>query len=493
MKKLFKRSLALCLALAMMLSTAACSGGDENNVQDGDSGNSESVSESVGESQNEEQQGTVDDAAAGDYELGHWVFAEDPEAVTGEVRFYIPFKGDQGMDDMIAEFNETYPNVSIELNTYSNGSEGNVAVNAAIMAGEVDVLASFGLNQTYKRWEGGMFLPLTDYIEQYGIDILQEWGSDKYIYDGVYYTFPCGGLGNYIAINMTDWNNAGLGELPTEWTWDEYLEACRKMTQVNSNGEVEVYGGSDYSSINYYTYPWYQVYGHDQYYAEDGTASNFSDPLIVNALQREINAEQVEKIWYPLTTYRADGSSAAGVFLQHYTSSVIVCNLLRFLRDQETYPVDWITGFAPYPVEEKGQTNYMEGIPIYSHAGICTGVQNEEAAWYWLAWYSTYGVKYLVNAGHASAWKGTDPSSIVDLVFGSREEAEKLVDLESFERVVTNYDAEAYIDTYLWAYSDLASICNEYGMYAHQGTMSVEEAMAAAQQEADKLIQEAME
>ncbi len=493
MKKLFKRSLALCLALAMMLSTAACSGGDENNVQDGDSGNSESVSESVGESQNEEQQGTVDDAAAGDYELGHWVFAEDPEAVTGEVRFYIPFKGDQGMDDMIAEFNETYPNVSIELNTYSNGSEGNVAVNAAIMAGEVDVLASFGLNQTYKRWEGGMFLPLTDYIEQYGIDILQEWGSDKYIYDGVYYTFPCGGLGNYIAINMTDWNNAGLGELPTEWTWDEYLDACRKMTQVNSNGEVEVYGGSDYSSINYYTYPWYQVYGHDQYYAEDGTASNFSDPLIVNALQREINAEQVEKIWYPLTTYRADGSSAAGVFLQHYTSSVIVCNLLRFLRDQETYPVDWITGFAPYPVEEKGQTNYMEGIPIYSHAGICTGVQNEEAAWYWLAWYSTYGVKYLVNAGHASAWKGTDPSSIVDLVFGSREEAEKLVDLESFERVVTNYDAEAYIDTYLWAYSDLASICNEYGMYAHQGTMSVEEAMAAAQQEADKLIQEAME
>lgn len=81
----------------------------------------------------------------------------------------------------------------------------------------------------------------------------------------------------------------------------------------------------------------------------------------------------------------------------------------------------------------------------------------------------------------------------MDLVFGSREEAEKLVDLESFERVVTNYDAEAYIDTYLWAYSDLASICNEYGMYAHQGTMSVEEAMAAAQQEADKLIQEAME
>ena len=193
------------------------------------------------------------------YTLGHWVFADDPASITGTVRFYIPFKGNQGMDDMIAEFNEIYPNVTVELNTYSNGSEGNVAVNAAIMAGEVDVLASFGLNQTYKRWEGGMYLPLTDYINQYGIDILKEWGSDKYIYDGTYYTFPCGGLGNYVAINMTDWNNAGLGELPTEWTWDEYLEASRKMTQLDENGDVLVYGGSDYSSINYYTYPWYQV------------------------------------------------------------------------------------------------------------------------------------------------------------------------------------------------------------------------------------------
>lgn len=271
----------------------------------------------------------------------------------------------------------------------------------------------------------------------------------QYIYDGEDYTFPCGGLGNYVAINMTDWNNAGLGELPTEWTWDEYLEASRKMPQKDADGNVPVYGGSDYSSINYYTYRWYQVHGHDQYYTLDGTASNFTDPLIVNALQREVDAETKEKIWYPLTTYRADGSSAAKVFLAHQTSSVVVCNLLRFLRDTETYPVDWVNAFAPYPVEEKGQTNYMAGIPIYSHAGICTGAQDEEAA--------------------------------------------KLVGLESFRRVVTNYEAPAYIDTYLWAYADLASLCNEYGMYAHQGTMTVDEAMAAAAAEADKLIAEAIE
>ena len=421
-----------------------------------------------------------------------WILEEDT-SISGDISFWMPFKGSQGMDALIADFNKTYPNIKVTLNTYNNNSDGNLSVNTSIMAGEVDVIASFGLSNVYKRWEAGLYEDLTDLVEEEGIDLVANWGSDAFKYDDCIYTFPCGGLSYYVAINMTAWEKAGLGELPTEWTWDEYLEASRKMTQKDADGNVLVYGGSDYSSINYYTYPWYQVYGHDQYYTLDGTASNFTDPLIIKALQREVDAEVNEKIWYPLTTYRADGSSAAKVYLAHQTSSVVVCNLLRFLRDTETYPVDWVTAFAPYPVEEKGQTNYMAGIPIYSHAGICTGAQDEEAAWYWLAWYSTHGVKYLVNAGHASAWKGTDLSSIVNLVFGSEEEAAKLVDLESFKAVVTNYDAPAYIDTYLWAYSDLASLCNEYGMYAHQGTMTVEEAMAAAAAEADKLIAEAIE
>ena len=39
---------------------------------------------------------------------------------------------------------------------------------------------------------------------------------------------------------------AGLGELPTERTWDEYLAASKAMTEYNEDGTVKVYGGSDY-------------------------------------------------------------------------------------------------------------------------------------------------------------------------------------------------------------------------------------------------------
>ena len=218
------------------------------------------------------------------------------------------------MDALIADFNKTYPNIEVTLNTYSNNSDGNLAVNTAIMGGEVDVLASFGLNNTYKRWENGLFLDLTDKCEADGIDLLEQWAFDCYKYGGRIYTFPCGGLSTYIAINMTAWNEAGLGELPTEWTWDEYLDACKKMTKVAADGTVEVYGGSDYHSIQYFLYPYVQQTGGDMYYSVDGKTSSYDDPRSVKGFERELQAELVDKIWFPKAVYRADNQQAQMTF-----------------------------------------------------------------------------------------------------------------------------------------------------------------------------------
>jgi len=361
-------------------------------------------------------------AMAEEADITSWILADDPASIEGTVRFYIPFKGSQGMDAMIADFNQTYPNIKIELNTYSNGGDGNLAVNTAMMSGDVDVLASFNFPNTMKRWENGLYMDLGEYIEKYNIDIAANWGTDRYKYNDTYYTFPCGALSTYIVINMTDWEKAGLGELPTEWTWDEYLAASAAMTQRDENGNTVVYGGSNYQSAWTIGETWYQVYGHDMFYGEDGL-SNFTHPLMVNALTREMKAEYEDKIWFPITTYKADGIQTQNTFLTHKTASSITCNMVRFIRDTENYPVDWVTAFAPWPVEEKGQVNYMAGVPHWSHAGIAANCQDKEAAWYWLAWYSTYGSRYLALAGHQSAWKGTDQSGVVSLIFGSEEEA----------------------------------------------------------------------
>lgn len=422
--------------------------------------------------------------------LTGWIFEEDT-SLAGEITLAIPFKGNQGMDAMIAEFNATYPNIKVNLHTYSNNSDGNVALNTAIAAGEVDVVTSFGLSNAYNRWQTGLYMDLTDMVEEDGIDLVANWGTDVYQYEDCIYTFPCGGLSYYIAINMTAWEEAGLGEIPTEWTWEEYMDACAKMTKRGANGETLVYGGSDYHSLNYVMNEYLQVNGGDMYYKPDGTSS-FNDPLVLRAMERELQAELVDKIWYPKAVYRGEGQQAQMTFCQGTTASTIICNVTRFLHDTVTYPdVDWITAFAPMPVNEKGQTNYMSGVTPFSHAGIAMNCDQVDAAWAFLKWYSSYGVKYLAVAGHQPNWYGTELGSAVELIYGSEEEAAKWIDVDSFKRVVGVSTNPIWADVQLTAYGSMGKIISEYALYAVNGEMTAEEAMNAAYEDAMEAIENA--
>lgn len=433
-------------------------------------------------------------ATAEGTDITSWIL-EDDTSIAGEISFWMPFKGSQGMDALIAEFNSIYPNIKVNLNTYNNNADGNLSVNTSIMAGEVDVLASFGLSNAYTRWESGLYEDLTDLVAEEGIDLLANWGSEAFKYEDTIYTFPCGGLSYHVTINMNAWNKAGLGELPTEWTWDEYLAASKAMTEYNEDGTVKVYGGSSYHSQNYYTYVYGSVVGKNAYYDADGTSS-FDNPIIIDALKKEYQAEVVDKIWFPKSVYRGDNLQAQQTFLvERVTNSSLTPNMVRFLPDTENYGVDFITGFAPWPVNEHGQVNYMSGVSPFSHAGIAykDGRTQEEfdACWAFLKWYSTYGVKYLAAAGHQPNWKGTEPGSALALLFGSEEEAAKFVDVESFKRVVGVATNPSYYEDELTAYTDINSLMAEYTMYALNDQMSPEEALAQLTVLADEAIQKA--
>ena len=480
-----KKLLALLLVLAMVLSMAAC-GTTAPDPTD------PPKATDPAKTPDQTTAPTEDDKRVDVEEMDtSWIVDEDPTAVTGTVNFYIPFKGSQGMDAMIAAFNEIYPNIEIVLNTYSNNSDGNASVNTAILAGEVDVLASFGLANTNKRWEAGLFYDLTDLVEENGIDLVEHWGTDAFQKDGTIYTFPSGGLCYYITVNLDAWEAAGLGELPLDgWTWDEYLAASKAMTEYNEDGSVAVYGGSDYHSVNYFTYAVAQVVGKDHYYNAEGMA-NFDSDAFLKALQREYDAELVDKIWYPKSIYRGDNIQAQQSFLQdEMCNSEITCNQIRFMADRENYGTDWKVGFLPYPVEEEGQTNYMSGISPFSHSGLCIDESDEDfdAAWAFLRWYSTYGVAYLVAAGHQPNWKGTSDLDPLVLLFGSEEEAAKYMDVESFRAVVGRVDLPAFVELNLTAYSKISSILNEYVMYALNGQMTPEEALTEAAKLANEEI-----
>ena len=231
-----KKLLSLALALVLVLGLCACS-------NDGQPAGDDTPGQKVDppSAPSDQNTGTVADANK-DSDIYSWIPVEDTN-LSGSVRFYVPFGGDQGMNDMIAEFNEMYPNITVELNTYSNNADGNIALNTAIMAGECDVVASFEIHNLMNRLNNGLYLDLTDRVAEENISLVDNWGTEAYNVGGKTYVFPCGGLTHYVAINMTAWEAAGLGSLPTAWTWDRAQR--RRLHKGVRRIQLSGYYGSD--------------------------------------------------------------------------------------------------------------------------------------------------------------------------------------------------------------------------------------------------------
>lgn len=410
---------------------------------------------------------------------------DDPSSITGTLQLWTAWTAVQGIGDMVDAFNEVYPNVTVVINTYRNVVDGNLSVDTALLAGEqIDVLLNYGTLNLERRASVGVLMPLDELLERDGIDLAKEWGTDVYRFNNTTYSLPMGGLSYYVSINLDFWNEAGLGEIPTEWTWDEYFEASRKMTTGSR------YGGVDFHEAQYFMYPVQQVLGRDVMYNDEGL-SNFDHPLFKRSLEQKYNAEVTEKIWFPLTRCIAEDHRGQFLLLDGTVASGISTHFTRFLRDPESFPTEYKFAFAPYPVFEAGQDNYMAGTPAYSHIGIYRGTKHPEAAWAFTKWFATHGGVYLTIAGHAPTWTGTDVANALELIFGSEEEAQKIIDIDSFNQVMFRTDAPSYAETNITAFSEVYDIASEVCLRILTGEISIDDGLKEMKTRSDNAIRRA--
>ena len=184
-------------------------------------------------------------------------------------------------------------------------------------------------------------------------------------------------------------------------------------------------------------------------------------------------------------------------FLRGEAATIIGNILTRYIHDsayEETR--DFITAFAPFPVEEKGQTNYMSGVQYYSHLGIAKNCKDDTAAWLFVKFMSSYGSKYLASAGHHSTWRGTTMDDIVAVLYESEEDAAKYVDVESFKHVIGRTDLPSYkeiiSDSAMVVYKEVTSALSDPYYKASIEELTAEEALKQAAQEADAYISNMM-
>ena len=106
-------------------------------------------------------------------------------------------------------------------------------------------------------------------------------------YQGKQYAFPYDWAPGGWYVNRKMWEDAGLGDLPTEdWNWDQILEAAKAMTKDNNgDGVMDQWGLGNIPTTGSGGAYWIvKGFGGD-YWNETVTESRFNEPGTIDAFQ----------------------------------------------------------------------------------------------------------------------------------------------------------------------------------------------------------------
>lgn len=411
---------------------------------------------------------------------------DSPQEVT--ISWWGAWAEDTGPAEIIQRFNEKYPHIRIRYVQFQNTDEGNVKIDTSLLASQdIDVFFNYNVTRFDPRAKKNLLLDLTPYLERDQFNVEEELGTGILTHDGKYYGLPVSSVSNAVFINKKMLDEANL-PVPERWTLEEFKDYAAKLTR--GEGPNKVYGAADFHSMYYWANPARGLLGSNAWYKGDGT-SNFDHPTFKASLQFKYELENVEKIQYPYTEYKASKAQAFDIFMQQKAAMVVSSNAIsRFLRDTEKYPRDFIATVAPLPTLEKDQAvNHNLGLQYFGFLSINKNSKYKEESWTFVKWLATEGSVYLAMVGHIPTWKKADKDEVVKIMLG--EDADQKVDVEAFKRVVLFNDHPSYNDTELTAYAEVYRIMQDEAEKAMFDIQTVDEAIQEMKRLSDEAIKNA--
>lgn len=397
-----------------------------------------------------------------------------------------PESGPQAVCD---NFNELYKDkgIQIEYERFVNDDTGNLKLETNLLSGTgVDLYMSYGMETLTKRAEGNMALDLSELMENDGFQLTDYFGTmaEAYYVGGKPYSIPTK-LDQYgIVLNKDMFDAVGI-EIPTEWTYEEFQEIARKLT--TGEGQDKVYGmfwNSQQDLTYLFSYMVAQTNGGDPLYKSE-TESSFDDPVVLKTVEMVNNMMNVDETSPTHTDSVTQKLSQEGMFLSGKAAMTIGPWMVRSIKDLESYPHDFTTAFAPYPVAEEGQRNYTQG-GYGDHLCINPKSQNIEAAWEFAKWYATEGMLPVVEGGRVPASNTYDAEQVAAAFVKGGED---YLDIETAKKVliepVDNY-AVPSITNHI---AEVSKVVVEELEKIFIGQQTVEEGMTNAKTRADAILQ----
>ena len=272
--------------------------------------------------------------------------------------------------------------------TPGNDADHDAKLNIDLLAGStIDVIPSLGPKFYYNRADAGYFVALDDLIASKGTDATKIWGSYlPYSDDGHYYAVPYKQEVYCVFYNKALFDKAGVPYPQGPWTWDEYVETAKKVTNLSEG----IYGS--YMNIEN---PWFILSAKQKnipLYKEDGTC-NFDAPEFRESIEWYKSLGNDLKVQMPVDevvnenaswNYYAMAGDHLALFVQGNWFTIL-------LNSQTDYPKDWDYGVAPTPSAGEDGNNNFVSMGYYS---INKNAEHPEEALEYLLWLGQNQWKY---------------------------------------------------------------------------------------------------
>ncbi len=144
--------------------------------------------------------------------------------------------------DTIREFEESNPDIEVEFQTVAGNYYQKLLV---MIAGNISPDLMW-MGQSFSEFaDRGVFLDITDRIKKdpsINLDDYQQTVLSWYIRDAKIYALPFGTDIGFIVYNKDLFRKAGLPFPSDEWTFEEFLEAAKKLASAPGDGTPKSYG-----------------------------------------------------------------------------------------------------------------------------------------------------------------------------------------------------------------------------------------------------------
>ena len=349
-----KKLISVLLAGAMLAGVLAGCSGDTTATSSASAGSTGSAESTGGDEESQEEGGGETAEISGELNLVHYL-TEDAKL--------------QALDDLIAGFNEEYPDVTVNVEATSMDNYQDV-VKLKISTDEApDIM--FGGPKTYSDLvRSGNILDLSD--KEYVSRISESMVSNVMLDDKVY-GVPLDAMANLVFYNKDIFEELNLS-VPT--TYDEFIQTCKDLEAGGYAATAAGYQDAISLGANFYTIffgaPYLECENYASEMMNDGkTALDY--PSMVEALEQ----------WREIMQYHNDDNKtistdrAEQLFANGETGMIIIGTW--GLGPIHNYNPDGNFGAFVYPSEDKAEDN---ALPVSTDDTwmICSGTKNPEAA-----------------------------------------------------------------------------------------------------------------